>query len=114
VKASRFQSSHFGTVNQQGRVVVPAEVRAALGIEPGDRVEFVVEDDGVKLVTAQMLATSVWANNHGGDAGDSTRDVRAAQTRDQEVAAAKHAQANAADADKDLTASDLLAALGIA
>jgi AbrB family looped-hinge helix DNA binding protein len=117
VTVSPAQVPHFGTViNQQGRVVVPVEVRSALGLEPGDRVDFVLEDGVVRLVTAQMLAAAVWANNHGGDTGDSTRDVRAARSRDQTVAAARRARtrSTASDADKDPTATDLLGALGVA
>ncbi|ADG75940.1 transcriptional regulator, AbrB family [Cellulomonas flavigena DSM 20109] len=78
-------SSHFGTVNAQGRVVVPVEVRRALRIASGDRVEFVVEGDAVRLVTPRMRAMALWAQNHGGDAGDSTRDVRASRAVDQHV-----------------------------
>lgn len=56
--------------------MVPAAVRAVLGVAPGDRVRFVVQDGEVKLVTARSLLAAVWANNHGGDAGDSVTDVR--------------------------------------
>ncbi|NUR14786.1 MAG: AbrB/MazE/SpoVT family DNA-binding domain-containing protein [Dermatophilaceae bacterium] len=59
-----------------GRVVIPAAVRSGLGIGPGDRVRFVVEDGEVKLVTAKSPLSAVWANSHGGDAGASVVDVR--------------------------------------
>lgn len=42
-----------------------------------------------QVVTAQSLLLAVWANNHGGDAGDSAADVRRARERDVEVATAK-------------------------
>ncbi|HEY8721400.1 hypothetical protein [Pengzhenrongella sp.] len=70
-------------------------------------------DDDVTMVAAQMLAATVWANNHGGEAGDSTADVRRLRIHDQNVSAAKFArtQDNAGDADKDMTAADLLTML---
>ncbi len=36
----------------RGRVVVPAEVRAALGVAPGDTLFFLVEGDRVRLARA--------------------------------------------------------------
>jgi AbrB family looped-hinge helix DNA binding protein len=69
-------------VSNEGRVVIPAAVRSVLGVAPGDRVRFVVEDGEVKIVTAQSLLHAVWANNHGGDAGDAVADVRASRRAD--------------------------------
>ena len=62
-------------LSREGRVVILAAVRRALGVGPGDRVRFVVEDGEVKLVTAKSLLLAVWANNYGGAAGDSVVDV---------------------------------------
>lgn len=76
-------------VSNEGRVVIPAAVRATLGVGPGDRVRFVVEDGEVKLVTAKSLLALVWANNHGGDAGDAVVDVRAERRADIVLAEAK-------------------------
>lgn len=76
-------------LSSEGRVVIPAAVRAALGVGPGDRVRFVVEDGEVKLVTAKSLLLAVWANNHGGDAGDSVVDVRRARQADSARSSAK-------------------------
>ena len=76
-------------LSPEGRVVVPARVRAALGVGPGDRVRFVVEEGQVTLVTAQSLLFAVWANNHGGDAGDSVADVRRARENDTDREAAR-------------------------
>lgn len=76
-------------LSRESRVVVPAAVRAALGIGPGDRVRFVLEDGEVKLVTAQSLMFAVWANNHGGDAGGSVAEVRKARQTDRVRASAK-------------------------
>ncbi|UZN03529.1 AbrB/MazE/SpoVT family DNA-binding domain-containing protein [Cellulomonas sp. S1-8] len=113
MRTDRARRAH-GTVNKQGRVVIPAEVRAALALEAGDRVEFVVEDDGVRLVTARAAAMAVWANNTGGDAGDSTAKVRAARTEDQRLEEAGFNRSTPAPADLDLSAADLLAELGVA
>ncbi|MGA8762143.1 MAG: AbrB/MazE/SpoVT family DNA-binding domain-containing protein [Candidatus Sulfotelmatobacter sp.] len=37
--------SHFSTISSKGRLTVPQEIRKRLGLEPGDRVEFVMEED---------------------------------------------------------------------
>jgi antitoxin PrlF len=36
-----------GTMTTKGQITVPAEVRDALGLKPGDQVAFVTRDDGV-------------------------------------------------------------------
>ena len=76
-------------VSNEGRVVIPAAVRSALGVGPGGRVRFIVEGGDVKLVTAQSLMSAVWANNRVGDAGDSVADVRSARQEDSLRAGAK-------------------------
>ena len=76
-------------LSSEGRVVIPAAVRTALGVGPGDRVRFVVENGEVKLVTAKSLLFAVWANNHGGDAGDSVVDVRRSRQADSARSSAK-------------------------
>jgi antitoxin PrlF len=40
------------TVTSKGQITIPKEVRDALGIESGDRVEFVAEEEGVYKVVA--------------------------------------------------------------
>lgn len=105
------------TLSPEGRVVVPAAVRAALGVGPGDRVRFVVENGEVKLVTAQSLMFAVWANNHGGDAGDSVKDVRQARQTDRSRWAAKQERLGATIAaevrSEDEIEDGLLAQLGL-
>jgi AbrB family looped-hinge helix DNA binding protein len=39
-------------VGPDGRVTIPADLRASFGFLPGTAVEFVVQDDGVKIVPA--------------------------------------------------------------
>jgi antitoxin PrlF len=36
---------YFSTIGSKGRLTVPQEIRKRLGLEAGDRVEFVVEPD---------------------------------------------------------------------
>lgn len=105
-------------VSNEGRVVIPAAVRSALGIGPGDRVRFVLEDGEVKLVTARSLMFAVWANNHGGDAGDSVADVRAERRADSERSEAKWDRLAALEAaetrTEDQIEASLLEKLGLA
>ena len=37
--------NNSSTISSKGQVTVPQEIRKRLGLEPGDRVEFVVEED---------------------------------------------------------------------
>ncbi|WP_461024804.1 AbrB/MazE/SpoVT family DNA-binding domain-containing protein [Thalassiella azotivora] len=104
-------------LSTEGRVVVPAAVREALGVVAGDRVQFVVQDGEVKLVTAKSLLFAVWANNHGGDAGDSVGDVREHRVQDSALAEAKWERV-AAEVDQDTRDEDeitrsLFAQLGL-
>lgn len=42
-------------IGEKGRVVIPAEVRAVLGVSPGDEVLFVVEEGEVRLTTRREV-----------------------------------------------------------
>jgi len=35
---------HFSTISSKGQLTIPQEIRKRLGLETGDRVEFVVEE----------------------------------------------------------------------
>ena len=73
-----------GKLNPEGRVVVPVAIRRLLGVGSGDRLLFVSDaQGGVRLTSARSLIHAVWANNHGGDAGDSGDDVRQMRDADQ-------------------------------
>ncbi|GAA1808154.1 AbrB/MazE/SpoVT family DNA-binding domain-containing protein [Planosporangium flavigriseum] len=69
-------------VSAEGRISIPADIRHRLGLQPGDRVQFLLDEDGVRLVTARSLAEAVWARNTGGDALDAGEAIRAAREAD--------------------------------
>ena len=41
-------------INENGRVVIPASFRKALGIEPGDEVVLRMEDDELRITTMKQ------------------------------------------------------------
>jgi antitoxin PrlF len=47
---------HFSTISSKGQLTVPQEIRKRLGLETGDRVEFVVEDDRTVIRPARSEA----------------------------------------------------------
>jgi antitoxin PrlF len=47
---------HFSTISSKGQVTVPQEIRKRLGLEPGDRVEFVEEADRTVIRPARADA----------------------------------------------------------
>lgn len=42
------------TVGTKGQVVIPKAMRERLGPRPGDRVEFAVEDDSIRVIPARV------------------------------------------------------------
>ena len=53
--------SNIGFINDakvmsKGQVTIPKSVRVVLGIEPGDRVTFVVDGDNVRVVNSAVYA----------------------------------------------------------
>ncbi|MGB3556888.1 MAG: type II toxin-antitoxin system PrlF family antitoxin [Jannaschia sp.] len=45
------------TVTQRGQTTLPAQVRAALGLKPGDRLRYLVLDDGeVRLLRTRPVS----------------------------------------------------------
>ncbi len=97
-------------------MVVPAEVRRHLGVGPGDKLRFVVGEDGrVELVTARLLTLALWAHNTGG-AVDSTEIVRELRRQDQQVSQMSEADQAAGDfdpVDEDALTARLLESLGL-
>jgi len=48
------------TLTSKGQITIPAAVRAALGVDAGDRVEFIpVEDGRFELVAATLPVTAL-------------------------------------------------------
>jgi AbrB family looped-hinge helix DNA binding protein len=106
-------------IGPEGRVVIPVAIRRLLGVSAGDHVQFVVLDGHVELVSARQLAHQMWANNHGGDALDSTDVVRAERAHDRlvEVAAEQRVAAESdvpENWDERATTARLMSALGLA
>ena len=48
--------NNSSTISSKGQITVPREIRKRLGLEPGDRVEFVVEDGRTVLRPARPEA----------------------------------------------------------
>ena len=106
-------------ISPEGRMVIPAEVRKALGLTAGDRVRLVLEAGEVHLVSARTMAASLWTNNTGSGAEDSVADVRAFRIGDRAVSDARSASQSSAQTVPDLRseeqiADDLMSALGLA
>lgn len=38
------------TLTTKGQLVIPKAVRAAMGLKPGDRLDFIVQDDGTVVI----------------------------------------------------------------
>ena len=45
------------TVTIKGQTTLPRGVRAALGVEPGDRVRYIILDGEVRLIKARPIAS---------------------------------------------------------
>jgi antitoxin PrlF len=43
------------TLTSKGQTTIPAEVRARLGLEPGDRIDYVLNDDGTVVLKAATI-----------------------------------------------------------
>jgi AbrB family looped-hinge helix DNA binding protein len=43
-------------VSEDGRVVIPAEYRKALGLKPGDEVVLLLEEGGIRILTPHEAA----------------------------------------------------------
>lgn len=78
---SRRVGDYIGSVNQQGRVTLPDEVRRALRLHPQDKVIFRITEDTVvipgKLPTLEELAGSVQTR---GDHKDTNEVIRESKT----------------------------------
>ena len=82
------------------------------------RVRFVMTGGEIRLISPRQLTMAVWANNHGGDTGDSVAYVRPPRSEDQQARQAREdrvaeAVGVSADQDPDEVAERVLAELGI-
>lgn len=114
--ATLTQTTATTKLNDQCRLVVPKEIRQALGVTAGDQIIFTLKGNNeVSLTSPQAIRRTVWANNHGGDAGDSTLDIRAQRIADQDVEQASQeaieADEQAGESAEEITTDDLLAQL---
>lgn len=50
------------TIAQRSQVTIPAEVRRVLGVKPGDKVAFTIEDDEVRLASARFSLESAYGS----------------------------------------------------
>mgnify|MGYP002627525842 CR=1 FL=1 len=55
-------------VMSKGQVTIPKNVRAALGIDAGDRVTFIVEGSNVRVVNSAVYALMQFQEQMGGEA----------------------------------------------
>lgn len=55
------------TVTTKGQTTLPRQVRAALGVGPGDRVRYLILDDGeVRLLRVRAVMDLAGSLSHGG------------------------------------------------
>ena len=98
-------------LSPEGRVVIPAEVRRILGAEVGGQILFIVEGQQVQLATPRLLAEQVWANNQGGEGGDSAADVRVLRDEDRRATEARWERMEMAGRSDARTDEDVLSNL---
>jgi len=55
-------------VMAKGQVTIPKNVRAALGVESGDRVTFIVDGNNVRVVNSAVYALMRFQEQMGGEA----------------------------------------------
>jgi AbrB family looped-hinge helix DNA binding protein len=71
---------YIGTVNTQGRVTIPEEVRRALSLHPQDKIVFRITGDTIeipgKLPTLEELAGSVQPLQSNKDLGDIIKEAK--------------------------------------
>lgn len=63
------------TVTSKGQTTLPRDVRAALGLHPGDRVRYVILDGEVRLLKARPVAGLAGVLKRPGDAPVTLEDM---------------------------------------
>ena len=81
-------------VSSEGRIVIPAELRRRMNLRAGDVIRFGFDEatGRLEILPAQRLIDVMWANNTGGDAGDSGEAMRLHRQSDQQAAADSEAR----------------------
>ncbi len=85
-----FPTVRRSTLREKGQVTIPAEVRKALHLDPGDEIEFLVEEDGrvavrgLKVVPADQAW--FWTEQWQGKEADATADISAGRVTRHESA----------------------------
>lgn len=69
------------TITERGQTVVPAEIRRRFRLRPSDRLEWVVEPDGIRVVPVQADPVEAF---RGRGKGGSTRRLLADRKKDAE------------------------------
>jgi len=104
-------------VGAKGRVVLPAAVRRAAGIEEGDQVVARPAGEGrVVIETVRSIRERVWAAAPDASGLDTTTEVRAMRAEDNDVSDqgfARRAAVNGSETDSAAAGAALLARLGL-
>jgi AbrB family looped-hinge helix DNA binding protein len=61
-------------INDNGRVVIPKEIREIIGVQPGDEIIFQVSGETVQITTRAMLAKRLRGVFKTGDERDHTAE----------------------------------------
>lgn len=54
------------TITSKGQTTLPKPVRQALGVEPGDRVRYIIHDGEVKIIALEPISRLFGAFRHAG------------------------------------------------
>lgn len=75
-------------LSNEGRIVIPAEIRRLMHAEPGDIIHFKwdTETSRIEIFTAQQIVEMVWENNKSVEPADSAQLVRSGRDEDQSIA----------------------------
>lgn len=103
------------TVSSQGRVVLPAPLRKALGLNAGDTLNLTLDSQGVvRMVTARQLADNLWAayaDAEEAPVGTAAVEVRELRDADRARAEVRYDDISARRARVDRTEDELEAEL---
>ena len=64
------------TLDNEGRIVLPEDVRQRLGLRPGDTLEMQLEEDGLRFMPARPISGPTSEEDHPSHRGDADLDTR--------------------------------------